>query len=56
MMTAPSFETAIKNLREGLVKCWYCENLTLVEKAKIVSVNQKDEYMCEDCYKSFEEV
>ena len=54
-MLAPTFEVAMKNLKEGLVKCWYCENLVLVEDSRKVSVNQDDEDMCEDCFNSFSE-
>jgi hypothetical protein len=55
MMEAPSFETAYKSLNKGLVSCWDCENLLLIEKARKVLVNGIENYMCESCYKSYDE-
>lgn len=53
-LVCPSFETAIKSLNKGLVACWYCENLVLVENTRKVSVNLVEQDMCENCFNSFE--
>lgn len=63
MLQAPSFEESIKNIKGGLVKCWYCDNLSLIEEAHKVSVASRennqtksnDEWMCDKCYLHFEE-
>lgn len=50
----PSFEVEVKHImNKGLASCWYCENLCLLEETRKVSVNQKEEDMCLDCYDSF---